>query len=172
VAYDGHPDSYPLHLASKILFDGESARMTRDLVYDKRIAVAAFGSANILQDPNLFYAVAIVPAGQSMQTVEREMLAEFESVKDGGVSAHELERAKNQFMRDYIIGRETDEQKALHLAHAAVIHNDIRTADAEIDIFLDLQTADIQRVARTYFTEKNRTVLYIMPKGANGGGQR
>jgi zinc protease len=168
VTYDGHPDSYPLHLTSKILFDGESARMTRDLVYDKRMAVAAFGSANILEDPNLFYAVAIVPAGQSVGDVEREMLAQFESVKTDGVTAHELERAKNQFMRDYIIGRETDEQKALHLAHAAVIHNDIRTADDEIDIFLKLTTSDIQRVAKTYFTEKNRTVLYIMPK--NGGG--
>jgi zinc protease len=172
VAYDGHPDSYPLHLASKILFDGESSRMTRDLVYDKRIAVAAFGSANLLQDPNLFYAVAIVPAGQSLATVEREMLAQFESVKAEGVNAHELERAKNQFMRDYIIGRESNEQKALHLAHAAVIHNDIKTADAEIDVFLNLATADIQRVARTYFTEKNRTVLYITPKTASGGGAR
>jgi len=172
VTYDGHPDSYPLHLAAKILFDGQSARMTRDLVYDKRIAVAAFGNANILQDPNLFYAVAIVPAGQSLQDVEREMLAQFESVKTEGVTAHELERAKNQFMRDYIIGRESDEQKALHLAHAAVIHNDITTADSEIDTFLNLQTADIQRVARTYFTEKNRTVLYIVPKGGNTGGRR
>ena len=168
VAYDGHPDSYPLHLMSKILFDGESARMTRNLVYDKRIAVAAFGSANILEDPNLFYAVAIVPAGQSLEMVEREMLAQFESVKNEGVTAHELERAKNQFMRDYIIGRETDEQKALHLAHAAVIHNDVRTADAEIDVFLQLTTADIQRVAKSYFTEKNRTVLYITPKGSGG----
>ena len=166
VVYDGHPDSYPLHLTSKILFDGESARMTRDLVYDKRIAVAAFGNANILQDPNLFYAVAIAPAGQSLQAVEREMLAQFDNLKTDGVTAHELERAKNQFMRDYIIGRETDEQKALHLAHAAVIHNDIRTADAEIDIFLNLATTDIQRVAKTYFIEKNRTVLYILPKGA------
>jgi zinc protease len=165
VVYDGHPDSYPLHLTSKILFDGESARMTRDLVYDKRIAVAAFGSANILQDPNLFYAVAVVPAGQSLATVEREMLTQFESLETDGVTPHELERAKNQFMRDYIIGRESDEQKALHLAHAAVIHNDIRTADAEIDIFLNLATADIQRVAKTYFIEKNRTVLYILPKG-------
>ncbi|HKC57017.1 MAG TPA: hypothetical protein VKC35_12875, partial [Vicinamibacterales bacterium] len=95
-----------------------------------------------------------------------------DSVKTEGVSAHELERAKNQFMRDYIIGRESDEQKALHLAHAAVIHNDVRTADAEIDVFLNLTTADIQRVARTYFTEKNRTVLYITPKNANGGGAR
>ena len=165
VVYDGHPDSYPLHLTSKILFDGESARMTRDLVYDKRIAVAAFGSANILQDPNLFYAVAIAPAGQSLQAVEREMLAQFDNLKTDGVKEHELERAKNQFMRDYIIGRETDEQKALHLAHAAVIHNDIRTADAEIDVFLNLATTDIQRVAKTYFTETNRTVLYILPKG-------
>jgi predicted Zn-dependent peptidase len=72
-------------------------------------------------------------------------------------------------MRDYIIGRETDEQKALHLAHAAVIHNDIRTADAEIDVFLNLQTSDVQRVAKTYFTQNNRTVLYIVPKNANGG---
>jgi len=107
-----------------------------------------------------------VPAGQSLATVEREMLTQFESLKTDGVTSHELERAKNQFMRDYIIGRESDEQKALHLAHAAVIHNDIRTADAEIDIFLNLATADIQRVAKTYFIEKNRTVLYILPKGA------
>jgi zinc protease len=172
VTYDGHPDSYPLHLTSKILFDGESARMTRDLVYDKRLAVAAFGSANILEDPNLFYAVSIVQAGQSLAMVEREMLAQFESVKNEGVTAHELERAKNQFMRDYIVGRETNEQKALHLAHAAVIHNDIRTADAEIDTFLNLTTSDIQRVATTYFTEKNRTILYILPRNAGSGGAR
>jgi predicted Zn-dependent peptidase len=171
VTYDGHPDSYPLHLMSKILFDGESARMTRDLVYDQRIAVAAFGSANLLEDPNLFYAVSIVQAGQSLADVERKMLAQFESIKNDGVDAHELERAKNQFMRDYIVGRETNEQKALHLAHAAVIHNDIRTADAEIDIFLKLTTADIQRVAKTYFTEKNRTVLYITPRNGGGGAR-
>jgi len=50
--------------------------------------------------------------------------------------------------------------------------NDTTTADSEIDTFLNLQTADIQRVARTYFTEKNRTVLYIVPKGGNTGGRR
>jgi len=171
VAYDGHPDSYPLHLTSKILFDGESARITRELVYDKRIAVAAFGSANILEDPNLFYAVAIIPPGQSPDTVEKALLAEFEKLKTAApVTAHELERAKNQFMRDYIIGRETDEQKALHLAHAAVIHSDITRADAEIDIFENLTTADIQRVAQRYFTQNNRTVIYILPKGGGATG--
>ena len=114
------------------------------------VAAAAFGSSNILEDPSLFYAVAIVPAGQTPETAEQALLAEFERLKDEGVTDHELERAKNQFMRDYIIGRESNEQKALHLAHAAVIHNDITRADAEIDVFDGITKADIARVARAY----------------------
>jgi predicted Zn-dependent peptidase len=55
----------------------------------------------------------------------------------------------------------------VHLAHAAVVHNDITTADGEFDIFMKITPADVQRVARTYFTENNRTVLYILPKGGS-----
>ena len=64
VTYDGHPDAYPLHMTSKILSDGQSARIPRELVYNKRLALTAFGSGNITEDPNLFYAVAIVQPGQ------------------------------------------------------------------------------------------------------------
>jgi zinc protease len=81
------------------------------------------------------------------------------------VLATELQRAKNQFARDYIVGRESNQEKALHLAHAAVIHNDITTADGEFDIFVNVSAADVQRVAKTYFNEANRVVLHIMPKG-------
>ena len=63
VTYDGHPDSYPLHIASKVLSDGQSSRIYRKLVYEKQLAVAAFGDANLIEHPNLFYAVAIVQPG-------------------------------------------------------------------------------------------------------------
>jgi predicted Zn-dependent peptidase len=53
--------------------------------------------------------------------------------------------------------------KAGQLAHAVVIHRDITTADGEFDIFLDISKADVQRVARTYFTEENRLVITLMP---------
>ena len=48
ITYDGHPDSYPLHIASKLLSDGQSSRIYEKLVYEKRIALAAFGSGNII----------------------------------------------------------------------------------------------------------------------------
>ena len=52
------------------------------------------------------------------------------------------------------------------LSHAVVIHHDITTADGEFDIFQNMSVADVQRVARTYFTPENRTVITILPKGA------
>ena len=39
--------------------DGDSSRLHRTLVYQKQIALAAFGEAKLIEHPNLFYAVAI-----------------------------------------------------------------------------------------------------------------
>jgi zinc protease len=169
VTYDGHPDAYPLHITAKIMSDGQSARIPLELMYKKRIALTAFGSGNITEDPNLFYAVAIVQPGQTPAAAEQALIAEFDKLTQEPVLATELQRAKNQFARDYIVSRESNEDKARHLAHSAVIHNDIGAADGEFDIFMNVTTADVLRVAKTYFTPNNRIVLHILPKT---GGSR
>jgi len=169
ITYDGHPDSYPLHIASKILSDGQSSRIYQRLVYDERLALAAFGGGNIVEHPNLFFAVAMVQPGRSPAEAERALIAELDRLRNEPVSEEELQQAKNQFARDYIIGRESNEQKALQLAHAAVVHDDVTTADGEFDIFMGISREDVQRVARTYFTPENRLILTILPSGAPGG---
>jgi zinc protease len=164
ITYDGHPDAYPLHVLAKILSDGDSSRIYRALVYEKQIAVAAFGEAKLIEHPNLFYAVAIVAPGRRPDDVLKELQATLDRVKTEGVTADELSRAKRQFARDYILGRETVQQKALHLAHAIVIHDDIKTADGEFDLYQNVTVADVQRVARTYFTPESRMLLTIAPR--------
>jgi zinc protease len=168
ITNDGNPDSYPLHIAAKVLSDGQTSRIYQKLVYEKQLAVAAFGSANLIEDPNLFYAVAIVQPGKSPQEVTDVLIAELDRLKNEPISEHELQRTKNQFARDYILGRESNQQKAQTLAHALVIHSDIKTADGEFDIFQNITTADVQRVARTYFRPENRLVLTLMPSGKAG----
>ncbi|HSG01430.1 MAG TPA: pitrilysin family protein [Vicinamibacterales bacterium] len=166
ITYDGHPDAYPLHILAKILSDGESSRIYRSLVYEKQLALAAFGEAKLIEHPNLFYAVAIVSPGRQPADVQRALQAELDRIKAEGVTADELNRAKRQFARDYILGRETVQQKALHLAHAVVIHDDITTADGEFDLFQNVTLDDVQRVARTYFTPESRMLMTIMPRSA------
>src|SRR3954468_24234312 len=65
ITRDGNADSYPLHIAAKVLSDGQTSRIYKKLVYEKQMAVAAFGNANLIEDPNLFYAVAIVAPGHT-----------------------------------------------------------------------------------------------------------
>jgi len=165
ITYDGDPDSYPLHIASKVLSDGNSSRIYRRLVYQDRVALAAFGGGNIIEHPNLFYAVAIVPPNRTPEQAAAALIAELDRLRAEPITDRELQRAKNQFARDYVIGRESVQEKASHLAHAVVLHNgDITTADGEFDIFQGLTAADVQRVARRYFTPENRLVLTILPK--------
>ena len=104
--------------------------------------------------------------------MEKALIAELDRLKTEPVSARELQRAKNQFARDYILGRETNQSKASVLAHAAVLHDDIRTADGEFEIFAAMTAADVQRVANTYFRPETRLVLTVMPRGQQPQGSR
>ncbi len=164
ITYDGHPDAYPLHILAKVMSDGDSSRLYQSLVYDQQIALAAFGEAKLIEHPNLFYMVAIVNPGRQPAEVMQALVDQIERVKATGITEAELNRAKRQFARDYILGRETVRQKALHLGHAAVIHGDITTADGEFDLFQNVTLEDVQRVARTYFTEGSRMRLTILPR--------
>jgi zinc protease len=166
ITFDGHPDSYPLHLTSKILSDGDSSRIYQSLVYEKQIALSAFGGGNIIEEPNLFFAVALVAPGRTHDEVEKALVAEFDKLRNAPISERELQRAKNQFFRDYIVDRESVRGKASQLAHAIVIHEDVTTADGEVEIFTDMKVSDLQRVAKTYFTPESRLVLKILPKGS------
>src|SRR6185503_9742060 len=103
ITFDGHPDSYPLHVASKVLSDGESSRIYRKLVYEKQLALAAFGGGNIIEHPNLFFAVAIVQPGQKPEDAANALIAELDRLRTEPISDAELEQAKNQFARDYIL---------------------------------------------------------------------
>jgi zinc protease len=156
-------------MASKILSDGQSSRIYKTLVYETGIALAAAGVGNLMEHPNLFYAFAIVQPGHSPADAELALVEELDRLRIQPVSERDLARARNQFTRDYVLGRETVQQKASVLAHASVLHNnDVASADAEFDMFQRVTAADVQRVARTYFAPEGRLVITVVPKAAKG----
>ena len=114
ITFDGHPDSYPLHIVNKVLSDGNSSRIYRSLVYEKRLALAAFGGGNIVEHPNLFFATAIVQPGQSTEAAIKALTAELDRLREEPITERELERTKNQWARDYLLSRLTIQDKAEH----------------------------------------------------------
>ena len=154
ITYDGDPDSYPLHIAGKVLSDGQSSRIYKKLVYEQQLAVAAFGGPNLIEDPNLFYAVAIVQPGRTPDEAADALIAEFDRLKNEPISERELQRDEKPVRARLHPRPRVGPGEGAQLAHAVVIHHDIKTADGEFDIFQSLTAADVQRVARTYFTAR------------------
>jgi zinc protease len=157
------PDAYPLDLASNILAGGESSRLYQRLVYKDQIAAEATGFGNFTEDPNLFLAIAILNSGHTVEEGEKATLAVLDGLKTQPVEARELEKAKNQEISGFILGRETDEEKAVALGSAAVIGKNPGLVNSELERYLKVTPADIQRVAQEYFVPARATVMIITP---------
>jgi zinc protease len=157
------PDAYPLDLASNILAGGESSRLYQTLVYKEQIAVQAAGFGAFSEDPNLFWAYAIMNQGHTAEEGEKALVGVLDELKTAPVEVKELEKAKNQEISGFVLGRDTDQEKAEALASAAVIGKNPALANTELDHYLTISLADIQRVAKNYFESQHATVLIVTP---------
>jgi zinc protease len=155
------PDSYPLNLAANILAGGESSRLYQTLVYKQQIAVEATGFGNFSEDPNLFWAYAIMNEGHTTDEGEKAIEGVLDGLKTQTVDAKEIEKAKNQEISSVILGRDTDEEKAVALASAAVFGKNAELVNSELERYLKVTPEDIQRVAREYFVPQHATVLLV-----------
>ena len=164
------PDSYPLDMASNILSGGESGRLYRKLVYEDQLAVQVNGAGNFTEDPNLFFAISIMNQGRTSAEGEKEIHEVLDAMKTTPVPADELEKAKNQQIAGFILGRETSKEKADALGRYSVIGKNPNLINTDLANYLKVTAADIERVARTYFTAARATVLTVEPpKGAPQG---
>jgi len=157
------PDAYPLDLASNILAGGESSRLYQTLVYKEQIAVQSAGFGNFTEDPNLFWAYAIMNQGHTAEEGEKSVVAVLDELKAEPVGAKELEKAKNQEISGFILGRNTDEEKAVALGAAAVVGKNPDLVNIELDRYLKNTAADLQRVAKEYFVPQRSTVMIVTP---------
>ncbi|PYQ54197.1 MAG: insulinase family protein [Acidobacteria bacterium] len=160
----GSPDTYALQVASNILSAGESSRLYKRMVYEKQMAVAAGGDAILLEDPGVFFFFAILQGGQKPEDGEKELLAEADRLRNEPVAEEELVKAKNQIISGLVFGRQTGQDKADAIGYAKVILNDESYVNRQLAEFQKVTAADVQRVARTYFTPENRTVVYMLPE--------
>jgi len=162
------PDSYALELAATILSQGESSRLYRKLVYEDQLALQAVGFVRFTEHPNLFWAIAILNQGHTAAEGEKAMDAELERMKTTAVEAKELEKAKNQIISSFILGHRTVQQKADAIGQAAVLGKDPALVNTELERYLRVTSEDIQRVARKYFVQAQRTVIVVEPpKGSD-----
>jgi predicted Zn-dependent peptidase len=171
-----HADTPALELLNIILGQGESSRLNVAVVRREKAAVAAgailnpFGSRN---GPGVFVAYGIVNQGVSANRMDSLIGIQLDSIRANGITAAELEKAKNVLRSGFIGNRETTLGKAEELHHYLTFHSSIEEINTDLDRLLAVTSDDVKRVANTYLAPGNLTLVIVRPGAApaSGGGQ-
>ena len=159
-----HEDYYALDLFSSILSSGNSSRLIKSLVMDTTIASRVFTFLGEGFDPNIFNIYAIAGNGISASDLEKALLDQIDNIAKSGVKDTELQKVKNQKLMEFYHSLETINGKANSLGTYDVFFGDYKKMFEAPEAYQKVTTEDIKRVAAKYFTERNRTVGYLLPE--------
>ena len=160
----GHKDAAALQILGQLLAT-RTGRLYKGLVLNNKLATEAEAGQVAMKYAGLFYAYGEVAENHTPDEVEQAIYREIEKLQAGEVPERELQKVKNNFA--------AGEYRKL-TSNIAILQQLIR-ADGmgrwqeinEAGPKLQAVTAaDVQRVAKNYFTKENRTVCTYTRKAA------
>lgn len=156
-------DLYSLDLLAAALGQGESSRLYRKLVRDKKLAysVAAFNYTP--KDPGLFM-IGLTLEEDKIERASEEVLKELEKMKARSVSTSELKKVKKSTLSGYIYGRESIEAQAGDYAMNYALTGDYDFSKRYIEGIGSVKKPDVSRAAVKYFNLDNLTIVKLTPK--------
>lgn len=164
------PATRPLQQVATILGDGESSRLNRTLVRERRSALQAGTFMDSRRGPSVLIAFAVANQGVSADTLAAQLRAEVAKIVRDGVTADELEKAKNGYRAGEILGRQTPTGMASTLLHYAFYHDALDDINTDLDQYMTLTVNDLQRAAGQYLTPDNSYTVVVVPRSASGAG--
>jgi len=161
----GHPDADVLKVVSQLL-STRTGRLYKRLIVKDKIATDTFAANYTLKYGGVFTTGGEAAEGKTPGDVEKAILEELERLKNEPVPDRELQKVKNNFA--------AAEYRKLSHNHAILQQlmraegtgrwQEINEAGPRIQA---VTPADIQRVARAYFTRENRSVATYTRKAGS-----
>ena len=157
------PDHAVINVLDGILSGGESSRLYQSLVYKDQIAAETGVSADMRKGAGMFSAYAIVAGGKDPKAAEAALRQQIALIRDQGVTAEELTRAKNQILTGALKQRETAEGRATTLASDVILEGDPHASDQRLAAVQAVTAADVQRVARRLLADDRAVEITYLP---------
>ncbi|MEO8623319.1 MAG: pitrilysin family protein [bacterium] len=165
-------DEAALNVLSTVLSGGRSSRFYEQVVRQQQLATSANAGKGESRGPGLFNVSIMVAPGKQAADAEKAVMDEIEKIKSAPPADWEMDKARTNSQRTTISQQESSLARAVLLSQYALFYDDPGRINTRVARIKAVTAADVQRVARQYLTENNRSVIQTNPKPAAGrGGQ-
>ena len=150
-------------LCSDLLAGGESSRLVNHLVKERGLfsAVNAYITGSI--DAGLFIIKGRLMSNTSEREAEEALWGELEEMKHGYISDYELEKVKNKFEANMLMGEINVMNKAMNLGFYAMTGR-LELINEEADIYRSITREEVAEFAHKIFTKSNSSTLIYRAK--------
>ena len=164
----GHKDTYPLSVLAQVL-STRTGRLHKELVLGKKLATDTWAWQGARKYAGEFNMGAEITEGNTPEMAEQEIYRLIEQIKTEPVPAKELQKVKNNFAAAEYRRLSSNHPILMQIMRSEGLGNwrEINEAGPKIQA---VTPADLQRVAKKYFTKENRAVAVYTRKPGTGGG--
>jgi len=152
------PQGPAINLLVSILTEGDSSRLHRLLVEEKKLAIEVGGSFQEGFDPGLTWLTLTLPEGADVAAVEKVLDGALSQVVSQGVTEAELTRAKNLYASSFWKQLATINGKASLLGSFDVFEGDYKKMFDSPATYEKVTREDVQKAAALVFQKNHRTV--------------
>jgi predicted Zn-dependent peptidase len=158
-----HPDFPVFELMDALLARGRGSMLYKELIKSGLAVDFTTGIGEMKRFPGLFSISATAAEGVPLQKLEATILAEVERLKQQPVSQRTLDEAKSLLTGRLLRQLQDGESLAVVLAEGLDFSGSPMAFNRYLGRLQAVNPEDIQRVAREWLTQENRTVAWLEP---------
>jgi predicted Zn-dependent peptidase len=169
-------DSLVLNIIQNMLSTGTSSRLYQRMIKDDQVALSVDGSYEERRGPSQINFFVLYKPDQDKEKVRKILLEEINKLKTGLVSEVELQKSKNLILSMYFSSNSHySMQKSLGraetVAQYASFYGDPSLFDKDLATYLAITPEDVQRVAKSVFTENGVSIVDVTPDASGHEGE-
>lgn len=158
-----HPDYPVFELMDALLAHGRGSILYKELIKSGLAADFSTGIGEMKRFPGLFSITATAAEGVPLPKLEAAILVEVEQLKQQPVSQRALDEAKSLLTGRLLRQLRDGEALAVVLAEGLDFSGSPQAFNQYLERLQAVSPEDIQRVAREWLTQENRTVAWLEP---------
>ena len=155
-----NPDYHALMIANQIIGGGSESKLFMNLREKHGFTYGSYSSVGRGRFQSLFSAEAKVRTEKADSAVA-EIIREIENMRNGNITAEELQSAKAKYNGSFALGMEDPETSAMYASNILINELPKDYYKTFLQKINTVTIADVQRVAKKYFSSNNARIIIV-----------